>query len=285
MLRDFWKNQKKSDGNDLTSRVLISPQKKARAEIVAKESGIFCGKKELEFFSKEENLDIQSAKEDGEFFEKGEILLKMTGNARKILKSERIFLNFLGRMIGIATLVAKTRKNLPPSVALLPTRKTLWGALEKRAVVVGGGRSHRINLETAILAKENHLFLCGGISNALQKITHFLQKNPPKNHFFWEMEVETETEFFEVLKNFPTNTTGVVMLDNFSPERIRDLLQKTKKPSSLFLEASGGITPENIWAFADSGVDAISCGFLTHSVKSADISLRITGEFGEKVNT
>lgn len=276
MLSDFWEWQKKADGNDITVQALISPEQHAAAEIIAKEDGIFCGREELLFFGKQENLEIEILKKDGKKIKKGDLLVNISGNARKILGSERILLNVLGRLMGIATLTKNIANKLPSSVSLLPTRKTFWGAMEKKAIVAGGGLTHRINLESAILTKENHLLLCGGILPALEKMKDWSETNAKnRDNFFWEIEVETESEFREVLLHSPRNIVGVVMLDNFSPQEIKQLLQTVQKPKNLFFEASGGITPHNILEFADSGIDAISCGFLTHSARSADVSLRV----------
>jgi len=277
ILRDFWKFQQKIDGKDATAAILISPKCSARAKIIAKNSGIFCGKNEIEYFAKIENLEISVKKNDGDEIQKNEILAELSGNARKLLKSERIFLNFLGRMIGISTLTKKVSQKLPKTVLLLPTRKTFWGPIEKKAVAVGGGATHRVNLETAILAKENHLFLVGGAKNAAQKIADFFKKKAkkmPKN-FFWEIEIESEKEFFEVLKWAPKSARGAILCDNFSPKMLKNLLKKGEKPRNILVEASGGISEKNILEFAETGVDAISCGFLTHSAKNFDVSMRI----------
>jgi len=280
LLRDFWEFQKKSDGYDVTSILLINSEKQAEAHIIGKEKGVLAGLEEVSFFLKEEGISFSPFKKDGDILQKKDIILTLRGNAQHILQIERPLLNFLSRLSGIATLSKKIVQKIPSSVLLLPTRKTLWGPIDKKGVVIAGGGSHRLNLETGILIKDNHLaLLSGGISEAMKilKQRDVLSSkawNLSGDDLFWEIEVESEEQFLQVLRNAPSSS-GVIMLDNFSPLEIQNLLKKYPRPDHIFCEASGGITNKNISDFAQTGVDSLSSGMLTNSVRALDISMDI----------
>jgi nicotinate-nucleotide pyrophosphorylase (carboxylating) len=272
ILIDFWKQQIKWDGNDITATHFATKKQNARAIIRAKSSGILAGREEAEFFLSYEKLLFSFSKYDGEKVSTGEEVICMEGSAKTLLKVERTLLNVLSRLSGIATMTKKIIPLLPHSVLLCPTRKTLWGPIDKKGVTVAGGGTHRLGLFDAILVKENHLSLQG----ELQKVIDILSSQDiVPAHSFWEIEVETAEEWKMLLQNLPEKRPGIIMLDNFSPKQIQQLVQSTPKPEGIFFEASGGITKNTIAEYARTGVDALSAGFLTNAVIPIDYSLRL----------
>ena len=184
--------------------------------------------------------------------------MQIKGKIKDILKLERTILNILQRMSGIATTTNNIiNKNKKSQALIVPTRKTQWGLLDKRAVSLGGGGTHRLGLYDWILIKDNHI----KISNFKFQISNF-----------FEIEVKNEKE----LKLALTTKPDAIMLDNFSAKKIKQILKKyQKKLQKTIIEASGGINEKNISKYYNSNVDIISLGSLTHSVKSLDISLKI----------
>lgn len=248
---------------DLTSRLLILPKTAGHAFIMAKEPGVFCGELTVRevFKAADSKIKIQFRVKDGQPFAKGATLLKLQGPVRSILAGERTALNFLGHLCGIAT---RTREYVKKAkgVRILDTRKTtpLWRALEKYAVKCGGGTNHRMGLYDAVFVKENHR--CHGDLNHLRKV-------PGR----FEIEVRNVREMMESFMLQPK----VILFDNFSPEKLREAVRIARRCNpKIILEASGGITLENVAAYARTGVDQISVGSLTHSVKALDLSLLIT---------
>ncbi|HID71764.1 MAG TPA: carboxylating nicotinate-nucleotide diphosphorylase [Thermoplasmata archaeon] len=257
---------------DITTQALlaeIGKDKKAKAEIVFKESGVVAGVEEACMIFKYYGINWKSLKKDGERVQKGEVVLELEGKAESILLVERTVLNLLGRMSGIATatarVVEKVRKK-GSNVLIAATRKTApgLGYLDKKAVVLGGGDSHRFGLFDAVLLKENHLELSGGVERALKiakKRTSFTKKI--------EIEVENEEDALSAAKN----GADIIMLDNFEPKKAKKLYKKLKKMrADVVVEISGGINEDNIEKYVECG-DVISMGCLTHSVKSLDVSL------------
>lgn len=258
---------------DITSQLTIAESKEITAHLVAKENCVVCGidiaARTFELVNKD--LKFVGHVKDGQKVKKGKVLADISGKARCILSAERVALNLLSMLSGIAT---KTRSYVdviePSHTKITDTRKTMPGLreLQKYAVRVGGGYNHRISLDEMILIKDNHM-----------KVTSGLDKLPavPKG-FKIEIEVENMDEFKHALKFKP----DVIMLDNMSPEDIKkcvDMLHSTDFTKSHHpktkLEASGGITRDNIKKYADTGVDIISIGELTHTIDSVDISLDI----------
>ena len=275
MLIEFWQQQLAWDGEDITGKFLKNEQ--ARAIVVAKSNGILAGREECEFFAEHEGFSLVFAKNDGEEVQKGEKILELFGSLHTLLRVERVLLNFLSRLSGIATMtIAAKAKMNNPDVLLCPTRKTLWGAIDKKGVVVGGGGTHRLGLFDAILLKENHLLSAGGVGGALKQVS-----SKAKNSFpaFWEIEVETEAEAYAAFSALPPQRPGGIMFDNFSPSAITHLLlspeARAAKESGIFFEASGGITLDTIAEYAQTGVSALSCGLLTNAVTPVDYSMRI----------
>lgn len=249
---------------DITSNLLIPPHARGEARVIAKARGIFCGERLVREIFKivDPKVKLEFWVHNGGKLRPGKTVFRIHGNIRSILKVERTMLNFIGHLSGIAT---KTRqfveeiKEYP--VLLLHTRKTtpLWRELEKVAVEVGGGRRHRPGLDSFILVKENHR-LFGDLSKL---------KRHPRN---FEIEVRDFKELRESIALKPK----VILLDNFSPKEIRKAVAIIRREApGVMIEASGGITLDNVRQYAATGVNTLSAGSITHSVKDVDFSLLI----------
>jgi nicotinate-nucleotide pyrophosphorylase (carboxylating) len=210
---------------------------------------------------------------DGVRVRKGQVLAVIRHNARVLLSCERVILNLLQHLSGIATLTRQYVDAIQGTKArVLDTRKTVPGmrALEKYAVLCGGGTNHRLDLSSGILIKNNHISLGGGLRTAL---TNALEKRKPGNRI--EVEVRTEKDLAEAL----AYGGEAILLDNMTPAQVRESVERVHKEGRWIpTEASGGIVLENIRAYAEAGVDFISVGALTHSAKAADISMSIVAE-------
>lgn len=254
---------------DVTSDYLLDDDHMSEAYYLAKDSGVLCGitiaKRVFEKVGGAFHMDIQI--HDGEAVQKGDIIATMSGSTKTLLKGERTALNILQHMSGIATathqcveLVSGTRAQITD------TRKTLPGLrqLQKYAVTVGGGKNHRYNLSDGAMLKDNHIDAYGGITPAVralrQKIGHMVK-------------IEVEVRTLEELREALDAKADIIMLDNMSCEEMRKAVEITK--GCVPLEASGNVTAETIRSIAETGVDIISLGALTHSVKCFDISMRI----------
>jgi nicotinate-nucleotide pyrophosphorylase (carboxylating) len=259
---------------DVTSDAIVPPECTAQAEVIAKGEGIVAGIEEVAVFAEAYGLQVKTEVADGEKIEKGQTLITLSGDARTILTVERTLLNLLSRMSGIATatrnLTEKLRKaHLKTRIAA--TRKSAPGLLffDKKAVIVGGGDAHRLHLDDMVLIKDNHIVVAGSLENAV--------KSAKKNASF-SKKIEVEVTSPEDALKAAELGADIVMLDNFSPEAIKEaveLLKKSGFAGKVLLEASGGITSENLLEYAAAGVDIISLGELTHSVKALDVSLEI----------
>jgi len=249
---------------DKTSDLLVPAIARGKAVIIAKEKGVFCGSPVLHeiFHSLDETSEIKFYVREGERFAKNQTVAEVEGSISAILKGERTALNFIAHLSGIT---ARTRefvnrvKDHP--VFILDTRKTtpLWRELEKYAVRVGGGRNHRMNLNQAIFVKENHRPF-GNLKNLERSRGNF------------EIEVRNLKELQEALRYEPS----IILFDNFTPAGLhKGVLMARKQRPEVILEASGGITLENVAHYAAMGVDWISVGSLTHSVKAVDFSLLV----------
>lgn len=284
-VQEFFQWQLNADGADLTTNALIEdPKKIVTASITAREVGVLAGREEVEVFGAQFFPDISYNWQSAEAQEFGENqkILSLSGGIDDILRAERIVLNVLSRMCGIATITKRMKALLPSDVALAATRKTLWGMMDKKAVSVGGGLSHRLGLFDAVLAKENHLaFLSHGAKTAAERIVDISQSHPEQLGAFWEIEVEDADEFGAVWSEVCAaniSVPGVIMLDNFTPDEIGAVLGglgTERVGRNIFFEASGGITLDNCGEYGASGVDIISSGFLTHTPRPIDLSLRM----------
>jgi nicotinate-nucleotide pyrophosphorylase (carboxylating) len=243
-----------------------------KAQLLIKDNGVLAGVElAVEIFKQfDPSLKVTVFKKDGDVVTNGEIAFTVEGSSRSILTTERLVLNFMQRMSGIATQTAKIVQKIDGlSTKLLDTRKTTPGIryMEKWAVRIGGGYNHRFALYDMIMLKDNHLDYAGGITQAVAQTRSYL-KEQGKNLKI-EVEVRTEAELIEAIA-----TPGIdrIMLDNFQPAEIKRLLPLI--PSHIETEASGGITLDTIRAYAETGVQFISVGALTHSAGSLDLSLK-----------
>ena len=254
---------------DVTSVLL--PKNKIRAKIISREDGILAGVRFARDIFRLNGCNVKIIKKDGVKLKPNQIILQVSGNARTILSCERTALNLLSRMSGIATqanlLVSKIRK-INRKTKLYSTRKTAPGLrfFDKEAIMIGGGHKHRMSLNDMVMIKDNHLL----VSNSMEDII----KKARKQHKHVEVEVESQRDAILAANSGAT----IVMLDNFSPEQIKKTitaLQKKKLRNKVKLEASGRINSKNITAFAKTGVDMISVGSITNSVKGLDLSLEV----------
>lgn len=255
---------------DITTEILIKKEQTSRARLIAKEQGIIAGCQVLErvFTLLDKDIKISFYKKDGDLVHTGDLIGEICGQTKAILKSERTALNIIQRLSGIATmtndLVMKTDGR---SVRIVDTRKTTPGLreLEKYAVRVGGGYNHRFNLSDAVMIKDNHIHAVGSITKAIE----MAKANIPHT-----MKVEVEVESLDQLKEALEAKADIIMLDNMTPQQMQKAVSIAK--DQAILEASGNITAKTIREIASTGVNIISVGSITHSVKALDISLKFT---------
>ena len=236
------------------------------ANIFAAEELIFCGKDIVEsIFNK--NCTIINISKDGKKIQKNTIIGKIKGPAKEILKKERVMLNLIQRMSAISTKTNKiVIKASPHGVKILDTRKTTPGlrVFEKYAVKVGGGYNHRMDLSSGVMIKDNHISAAGNIKEAIDKIKQYTP----------EAKIELEVDYIDQIKEGLENKVAGFLLDNMKPEEIKEAVKIIKaEDQNFFIEASGGITEESIEAYLKTGIDAISMGEITHSIKNIDIKL------------
>ena len=258
---------------DITSEMLIPAAAIARADLVAREAGIFSGGEVFAaaFRLTDPAAEVELIVEDGEYFDKGAVLATVAGPARGVLTAERIGLNFVQRMSGIATLTARYVGEVAHTGArIADTRKTTPGlrAFERHAVVNGGGHNHRFSLSDAVMAKDNHLAVLAekgvSVTAALQGA---IARLPHTTH------VEVEVDRLEQIDAVLAAGVGTIMLDNFSLEDLRRGVEKVA--GRAVVEASGGVSLETVRAIAETGVDVISVGALTHSARALDLGLDV----------
>jgi nicotinate-nucleotide pyrophosphorylase (carboxylating) len=252
-------------GEDVTSVATIAEDSTSTADFVTRKDGVLAGIEMVAATLQTVGLnDIQILKHDGEDISAGDVLLTVTGNTRAILLAERTALNFVGHLSGIATLTSKWVEEVAGTQCLVrDTRKTIPGYrhLEKYAVRMGGGTNHRMSLSDAALIKDNHIAAAGGVKEAFNAVRNTFPGAPI------EIEVDTLDQLREVL---PLNP-DLVLLDNMTPSQCAEAVAITGGETPL--EASGGISIENARAYAESGVNYIAIGALTHSASVLDIGL------------
>lgn len=257
---------------DYSSMSCISASAKSKARLLVKDDGIIAGV-ELALLIMQEidpELDVNVLINDGRGVRKGDVVFTVSGKSLSILKAERLLLNCMQRMSGIATTTAAyVEKIKHTSARILDTRKTtpLNRHIEKWAVRIGGGHNHRFGLYDMIMIKDNHVDFAGGIAAAINAANHFLSEN----NLSIPIEIETRS-IAEVEEVLQTGKIQRIMLDNFKPEAMREAVRIISHRYET--EASGGIILDNVAAYAETGVDFISIGALTHSVRSLDLSLK-----------
>lgn len=252
---------------DVTSQATIPATMQAQLQIKARQAGVICGMDlaRLSFALVDAQIEFIAQVVDGETVAAGTVLAIVSGNARHLLTAERTALNFMTHLSGIAT----ATRQIVDSVAEYPaqitcTRKTIPGlrTVQKYAVRCGGGRNHRLGLDDAILIKDNHIAIAGDIKTAIQQAQDFAGHLIP---------IEVEVDTLEQLEQALEAGVSLVLLDNMSPETLSKAVTMCKGRAKT--EASGGITPETVQAVAETGVDFIAMGYLTHSTTALDIGL------------
>ena len=262
-------NALKEDGayDDITTNSIMTSSSRSTVDLIAKEEGIIAG---LEVFKRVfqilGDVEVEFLAKDGDLVKYGQVLAKITGSTYSVLSGERTALNLLQRMSGIASLTNKFVEKLKGTKAkLLDTRKTTPNLriLEKYAVKVGGGENHRYNLSDGVMLKDNHIAAAGGIKNAVElarKSVSFVKK------------IEVETETLEQVKEALTAKADIIMLDNMNIEKMKEALKIID--GAALTEASGNVNLDTIREIAETGVDYISTGYITHSFKVLDLSMK-----------
>jgi nicotinate-nucleotide pyrophosphorylase (carboxylating) len=260
---------------DITTALTVPAGSKAEAKIITKESGVAAGIEEAKILLESLGLKVEALVADGEKIKMKQALLKIFGDTRTILSVERTLLNLLSRMSGIAATTRQLTEEIKKAglkTKVACTRKTTPGLLyfDKKAVLVGGGDTHRLHLDDMILIKDNHLAVAGSVKNAVKRV---------KENASFSKKIEVEVSRVEDVVDAAKAGVDIIMLDNFSPRQIKkavNLLKKARFFGKVLLEASGGITAKNILNFASTEVDIVSLGELTDSTKALDINLEIT---------
>lgn len=273
-IRDFIETALREDlGEGDFSTLSVAPHKRiCRARLLVKDSGVLAGVALAEriFHFLDSTLDCKFLIPDGACVNPGDVAFEVTGNFQTILSAERLVLNCMQRMSGIATLTRQyTEKLKGYKTRLLDTRKTTpnFRLLEKEAVRIGGGVNHRFGLYDMIMLKDNHIDFCGGIEKAIEKAWNYVQDKKPG------LKIEVETRSLDDVKRvLATGKVDRIMLDNFTPELIKEALVLID--GKYETEASGGINLGNLEAYAATGVDFISSGAIIHQARSLDLSLK-----------
>jgi nicotinate-nucleotide pyrophosphorylase (carboxylating) len=287
---------------DLTVTALGIRERAGSANVVAREPGVAAGLEEYAYLMCKHGLKVTPKKEDGDVFEAGEILARVEGGQNKMLSFERVGLNLLQRMCGIATNTARLQERARhrcPATRILGTRKTPWGLLDKRAIHWGGGGTHRLGLGDGIVIKNNHLALLARREEQAVPLAIAKAWAGRRNAAFIEVEVRSEESAiaagreFKRLQEEASNISAgagadsakklrpcpcLVMLDNLMPEDVRNIIvamRKQKVWEAALVEASGGIRETNMELYAEAEVDAISIGALTHSARALDLSQKM----------
>ncbi|WP_106495769.1 carboxylating nicotinate-nucleotide diphosphorylase [Lentibacillus sp. Marseille-P4043] len=255
--------------HDVTTDSIFPGDAKGQVVFWAKENGIFCGEEvvKIGFHLLHSQIDIQLLVKDGDLIETGQQLAIVSGEISSLLKGERVILNLIQRISGIATLTRKAVDTLDSSYTrICDTRKTTPGLrmLEKHAVRCGGGYNHRFGLYDAVMIKDNHISFAGSIKRAVELVRENI------GHMV-KVEVETESKA-QVIEAIEAGA-DVIMFDNCTPDEMKEYIKLV--PAPIITEASGGIQLDNLASYRDTSVHYISLGFLTHSVKALDISAKV----------
>ncbi len=257
---------------DVTSLWTIPENQTEHARLIAKEEGVLAGLPVISLVFAELGADVRVKlyKKDGDKVSAGDLIAELDGTTRDLLTGERTLLNFIQQLSGVATVAHRFQEALKPGrTKVLDTRKTIPGfrTLQKYAVRVGGGSNHRMGLFDMVLVKDNHIAACGGVLEALAVV---------KKHNTQNLMVEMEVENLDELKKLLNKGVDVIMLDNMSNEQMAEALKIIRESGDkVLVEGSGNMTLERAREIANLGLDYISVGALTHSVKALDISMRI----------
>jgi len=251
---------------DITSNLL--PKKKISVKIISRENAIVAGVTHAKEIFKIKGCNVKIMKKDGSKIKPNQTIMTITGNAGKILTCERTALNILTRMSGIATQTNEMVKKIPKKTKLYATRKTAPGLryFDKEAVEIGGGNKHRLRLDEMVMIKDNHIAIADSLQSLIKKAKIKYKK--------FEVEVESISDAVLAAKQ----GASIIMLDNFTPTQIKKAIQVLKNQklrNKVLLEASGGINLKNVTTYGKTGVDIISVGSITNSVKGIDMSLEI----------
>jgi len=259
---------------DITTLHTIPQGIVAETEVVAKEKGVIAGLEETSAFLESLGFEAEALMPDGSGVEKGTTIMRIVGDARTLLSTERTILNLLTRMSGIAT---KTRRVIEKvrdagyQTRIASTRKVAPGLLyfDKKAVMLAGGDTHRLHLDDLVLIKDNHLAITRGVAEAVKRA---------RNNVSFSKKIEVEVSSQKEASEAVEAGADIVMLDNFSPQKIRDAISSLEEKGlrdQVLIEASGGINEGNVIEYAATGADILSLGEITDSVKALDISLDV----------
>ena len=256
---------------DITTLAVVAEGRKASARLIAKEPLVLAGIKVAErtFQLLDPLICFKAGFADGDRLAKGDVIAELSGDASQLLQGERVALNFLQRLCGVATLTSLYVEAVQGTMArIVDTRKTTPGLrmLEKHAVRVGGGTNHRTGLYDGVLIKENHIAAAGGITEAVRRARAYIAHT---------IKIEVETETIEQVREALAAGADIIMLDNMSLEKMREAVAVIG--GKALVEASGGVNLETVRAIAETGVDIISVGSLTHSARAMDISMLLEG--------
>lgn len=256
------------DHGDLSSWGIFDETQRATVDLIAKEDGILCGIQVFAetFYLLDPETEVQLFFRDGDAIQKGDLIGKVTGTVPTLLSAERVALNFLGRMSGIATATGRMARHLEGTkTRITDTRKTAPGLriFDKYAVTVGGGVNHRYNLSSGVMLKDNHIAAAGSIKKAVKKVRE-------KVSFMTKIEVEAEN--LEMVKEALESGCDVIMLDNMDIPTMKEAVDLIG--DRALVEISGNVTEENLSTYANLGADVISSGAITHSVKVLDLSMK-----------
>lgn len=257
---------------DITSETIFPEDEIGSATFYAKDNGVLSGLMIIEeaYLVLNNQMDVTFLKKDGDSVQNGEAIANVTGPIRSILTGERVILNLVQRMSGIATQTKRAVETLNNShIKIIDTRKTTPGLrmFEKYAVTSGGGFNHRFGLYDMVMIKDNHISFAGSIKNAVTRVR--AQLGPA-------VKIEVETETIDQVKEAVEQNVDIIMFDNRTAKEINEMAKHV--PEHILTEASGGITLDSLASYRNANVDFISLGFLTHSVKALDISLLIKGD-------
>jgi nicotinate-nucleotide pyrophosphorylase (carboxylating) len=273
---------------DLTVAALGIGSERAKARVLAKQAGIAAGIAEYGWLLGRGGITVKALKKDGDSLERGGVLLEIAGERGALLSYERVGLNLLQRMSGIATMMHDLQQRVRrrnPATSVVGTRKTPWGLLDKRALHLGGGGTHRLGLGDAILVKNNHLALLGNREEEAVQVAIARAWSLRGEAIFVEVEVRSKAgalaaaQTFRRLREEDSSACPCwLLLDNLAPDEISRILQTLRADHLLehvLIEGSGNISETNAEAYADSGVDAVSSGALTHSARALDLSQKL----------